>query len=191
MGDRWQSNNLLCSTYVWLPLEIKETNVSLKWIDSWIRDVKTESWTEAPEYGEYEAEKAQLADGALDRSCIRCSNGTSVTNLGSVEFSGLDARSPRKVTIVLTHAVGGAQQRYAAVTCNGNEQIIAFLPTGSNGTDTACDSTLHCSLSPGKNTVLISRMDGWMRQTLTKLVYLAIERRKLLCSPPAGDAVKG
>ncbi|CAI0654976.1 unnamed protein product [Colletotrichum noveboracense] len=160
MGDRWQSNNLLRSTYIWLPLEIKETNVSLTWRDSWILDGKTESWREAPEYREYEAETAQLDDGALDRSCIGCSNGKSVTNLGSVEFSGLDARSATKVTIVLTHAVGGAQQRYAAVTCNGNEQIIAFLPTASNGTDTAGNSNLYCNLLPGMNNVSISRTDG-------------------------------
>ncbi|KAL3291858.1 glycosyl hydrolase family 43 protein [Colletotrichum asianum] len=160
MGDRWQSNNLLRSTYVWLPLEIKEINVSLKWRDSWELDAKTESWREAPEYREYEAETALLADGALDRSCIGCSNGTSVTNLGSVAFSGLYARSARKVTIVLTHAVGGAQQRHAAVTCNGKRQIIALLPTASNGTETAGNSTLHCNLSPGKNTVLIARING-------------------------------
>ena len=44
LGDRWQPKNPIDGTYIWLPLEIKETEASLRWRDSWrLSDVETGS----------------------------------------------------------------------------------------------------------------------------------------------------
>lgn len=40
MGDRWLKDDLANSPYIWLPLEIKGTDVSMQWHDKWALDAK-------------------------------------------------------------------------------------------------------------------------------------------------------
>ncbi len=35
LGDRWEPKNPIDGTYIWLPLEIKDTDAVLRWRDSW------------------------------------------------------------------------------------------------------------------------------------------------------------
>jgi hypothetical protein len=44
LGDRWNSNNLTDSRYVWLPLTIKGTTVSMTCATSWILDAAAGTW---------------------------------------------------------------------------------------------------------------------------------------------------
>jgi hypothetical protein len=44
MGDRWQPSSLGTSPYVWLPLTIKGTSVSMAWHAQWFIDTATGLW---------------------------------------------------------------------------------------------------------------------------------------------------
>lgn len=44
LGDRWMKDDLANSPYVWLPLEIKGTDVSMQWHDKWVLDAKAGTW---------------------------------------------------------------------------------------------------------------------------------------------------
>ena len=39
MADRWNSNNLRDSRYVWLPLEVQDKELAIRWYDSWDRSI--------------------------------------------------------------------------------------------------------------------------------------------------------
>jgi len=44
MGDRWIPSSLGTSPYVWLPLTVKGTSVSMAWDASWVIDTATGLW---------------------------------------------------------------------------------------------------------------------------------------------------
>jgi hypothetical protein len=44
MGDRWRPDSLGTSPYIWLPLTVKGTTVSLAWHDRWSIDTETGTW---------------------------------------------------------------------------------------------------------------------------------------------------
>jgi hypothetical protein len=44
MGDRWKPDSLGTSPYVWLPLAVNGTTVSLAWHDHWSIDTETGTW---------------------------------------------------------------------------------------------------------------------------------------------------
>lgn len=44
LGDRWNSNNLAASTYIWLPLTISGTSVSMAWYNGWSANLSNGTW---------------------------------------------------------------------------------------------------------------------------------------------------
>jgi hypothetical protein len=48
MGDRWNAANLGDSTYVWLPLDINGTTLSITWYSRWSLDVSRGQWSADP-----------------------------------------------------------------------------------------------------------------------------------------------
>ena len=44
MGDRWIPSSLGTSPYIWLPLTVKGTSVSLAWHARWFIDTSTGRW---------------------------------------------------------------------------------------------------------------------------------------------------
>jgi hypothetical protein len=45
MGDRWSPSHLGDSSYVWLPLDVQGTRVSMRWYASWNIEPSTGAWT--------------------------------------------------------------------------------------------------------------------------------------------------
>ena len=45
MGDRWISGAITNSSYVWLPLTVSGTTLSLPWVNNWAINVSTGAWT--------------------------------------------------------------------------------------------------------------------------------------------------
>ena len=44
MGDRWDSSDITNSTYVWLPLEISGSTITMPWENSWNLNITTGTW---------------------------------------------------------------------------------------------------------------------------------------------------
>lgn len=154
MGDRWDSDNLMRSSYIWLPLQISDTDVSLEWYESWTLDIDSGEWGPSPDHETYEAEDATLSDDAESYDCDECSEGSAVGKLGTVQFDWTGSTSERG-TVVITHINDGDDQLWANVTCNGAVQTIAFLPTGDEDTG---NSTVQCDLVES-NTLIITGED--------------------------------
>lgn len=48
MGDRWVPKDLANSTYIWLPLTISGTSLSMKWYGRWLLNAVTGTWAPVP-----------------------------------------------------------------------------------------------------------------------------------------------
>ncbi|KAI1332753.1 galactan 1,3-beta-galactosidase [Xylariaceae sp. FL0255] len=164
LGDRWVSTDLGASTYVWLPLSISGTSVSMNNYVNWVPNVSAGTWAAGPSETTPEAEAATLAGSAVVMSCSGCSGGKDVGYIGgpspagSVEFTGVTSDATTTTSIRIKYLNGDSSPRYATVTVNGVSQKIAFLPV-SGGSPSS--SVLNANLNSGSaNTVTITTTDG-------------------------------
>ncbi|ROW10041.1 hypothetical protein VPNG_06514 [Cytospora leucostoma] len=167
LGDRWVSDDLEASTYVWLPLNFSDTTaVTLSDYVNWVPNVAAGgSWTAGPSETDPQGENATLAGGAKVVSCSGCSGGEAAGYIGgstggSVTFGGVVSDVATTTTIRIKYENGDGAPRYANVSCNGVEQVLAFLPTAS-GQGAPGSSVLNCALTKGSdNVVVITQTDG-------------------------------
>jgi hypothetical protein len=163
MGDRWQSGNLMRSTYVWLPLSISGTTASMKNAVNWVLNPATGATAAGPKENTYEAESATLANDARAISCSGCSGGKAIgyiggTASGSLTFANVQSDASTKTTIRIKHLNGDNSQRTARVSVNGKAQTVSFLPHG--GGDPAT-SVVHAELKQGANQIVVGGDKGW------------------------------
>ncbi|GAB1207598.1 hypothetical protein APSETT445_006322 [Aspergillus pseudonomiae] len=167
MGDRWDSSNLMRSTYIWLPLTIEGTTARLNNETAWVLPLDG-TWSSAGDGSSYEAESSHnaLSNGAKIISCSSCSGGKSVGYIGgpddgTAEISNIASEASTETTIRVRYANGNNSQRFANVTVNGQSHVLAFLPSGSG--NTPFTSTLHTTLEQGDtNTITFSAYEeGW------------------------------
>lgn len=165
MGDRWLKDNLMASTYVWLPLSISGTSVTMKNFVSWVPTANFASWQTPPDETSYEGEKATYGGQARNVDCSPCSNKVAAGYIGgpdkgSVSFSGIKSNIDGMTTIRIKFLNGDKSPRYANVKVNGDQgRKVAFLPANGD----PASSTLHANLKKGSdNTVVIEGIEnGW------------------------------
>ncbi|KAI1101608.1 carbohydrate-binding module family 35 protein [Jackrogersella minutella] len=168
LGDRWVSSNLMASTYVWLPLTISGTTVTMANADSWVPNLSStsaEASVAKPSEASYEGEAAAYGGDARDVACSACSGGTAAGYVGgpdngTVTFSNLRSDASARTTVRVRYVNGDSTPRYANVYVNGGAaQKLAFLPTGSS----VSSSSLNTDLKSGSaNTIVIEGFeDGW------------------------------
>jgi hypothetical protein len=163
MGDRWQSNNLMRSTYIWLPLTLDGTSASMKNAVNWILNPTSGAMTSGPSENSYEGESATLSNGAKSQACAGCSNGKEAGYIGgatggTVVFSNVQSSAATRTTLRIKHMNGDSGQRVADVSVNGKTQRVAFLPNG--GADPG-SSVAHADMKQGSNEVRISVQGNW------------------------------
>ncbi|QRV98871.1 glycoside hydrolase family 43 protein [Ceratobasidium sp. AG-Ba] len=168
MGDRWFSNNLMRSSYIWLPLSVSGTTLSLpnNYVN-WVMDANSGSMTAGPSENWYEAENASRSGAAVVASCSGCSGGSAVGYLGGsgngvLTFNNVGSNASTRTTLRIKHENGDTAQRYGTITVNGVSQTVAFLPTADG--QTPGSSVVHVSLNSGtSNTVIIAKSgDGYV-----------------------------
>lgn len=161
MGDRWYSDNLMKSSYIWLPLELSGgTNVWLRNRSSWVPNMAAGSWSAAPSERNYEGESGTMRNGARRVTCSGCSagaaagyvGGTSGTN-GEVELQ-VQSDIATRTTIRLRHANGDSGERFGAVRINGASTNVGFLPT--SGGQSPGLAAVNVDLRAGSNTIVIA-----------------------------------
>jgi hypothetical protein len=162
MGDRWHSENLMRSTYVWLPLQISGTTASMKNTVNWILDPVTGATSAGPEENSYEGENANLANGAVSQACSSCSASKAAGYIGgppsgSATFPNVQSPTTTRTTLRIKHLNGDSSQRYANVSVNGKTQRVAFLPHGGGS---PASSVLHVDLVQGANEIKITGING-------------------------------
>ncbi|PQE29331.1 Glycosyl hydrolase family 43 protein [Rutstroemia sp. NJR-2017a WRK4] len=169
MGDRWQSSNLMTSTYVWLPLTISGTTATMANRVNWIINAAAGTWSTAPSETTPEAESSTnaLASGAKIIACSGCSGSDSVGYIGgpspggTLTFNGISSSAATTTTLRIHHTNGDSTQRYANVIVNGVSNIVAFLPTTNDNTPGT--SLLTTPLKSGTSNVIVfqSYNSGW------------------------------
>ncbi|PQE22970.1 Glycosyl hydrolase family 43 protein [Rutstroemia sp. NJR-2017a BBW] len=169
MGDRWQSSNLMTSTYVWLPLTISGTTATMANRVNWIINAAAGTWSTAPSETTPEAEASTnaLASGAKIISCSGCSGSDSVGYIGgpspggTLTFNGISSSAATTTTLRIHHTNGDSTQRYANVIVNGVSNIVSFLPTTNDNTPGT--SLLTTPLKSGTSNVIVfqSYNSGW------------------------------
>lgn len=166
MGDRWVSDNLMRSTYIWLPLQIDGTTATMKNSVNWVVDPSSGSMVAGPSENTYEGESAVLSGGARSQSCSGCSGGKSAGYLGgstggAALFSNVQSSATTRTTIRIKHLNGDTGQRYADVSINGKSQRVAFLPNNGGGTGDPASSVVHADLKSGSNEIKITGVNGY------------------------------
>jgi len=158
MGDRWLKNNLMASSYVWLPLSISGTSVSMKNAESWVPTANLAAWQARPSETSYEGEKGTYGGKARNVDCSTCSGKAAAGYIGgpdrgSVGFAGIRSDIDGVSTIRIRYLNGDTGPRYATVRVNGDEgRKVAFLPAKGD----PLISTLHARLKKGSdNTIVI------------------------------------
>lgn len=155
----------MASTYVWLPLSISGTSVTMKNFVSWVPTTNFVAWQRPPAENSYEGERATYGGRARDISCSSCSNGVAAGYIGgpdrgSVTFSGIRSDIDGLTTIRIKFLNGDSSPRYANVRVNGDAgRRVAFLTARGD----PASSTLHANLRRGSdNTIVIEGVgDGW------------------------------
>ncbi|KAH7131890.1 galactan 1,3-beta-galactosidase [Dendryphion nanum] len=165
MGDRWIKDNLMRSTYIWLPLTISGRTASMKNSVNWVPNAATGAMNAGPSENSYEGESAQLSNGAKKVSCSGCSGKNSAgyvggTDNGVVTFGDVQSSATTRTTIRIKYLNGDKSQRFVDVSVNGGAvQRVAFLPSG--GTDPA-SASLHADVRSGANEVrIVGVQGGW------------------------------
>jgi len=148
----------MASSYVWLPLSISGTSVSMKNFVSWVPTINFAAWKNPPSEGSYEAEKATYGGKARNVDCSTCSNKVAAgyvggPDKGSVSFSGVESSVDGLTTIRIKYLNGDSSPRYANVRVNGDGgRKVAFLPAKGD----PASSTLNVNLKKGStNTIVI------------------------------------
>ncbi|KAK4121514.1 carbohydrate-binding module family 35 protein [Parathielavia appendiculata] len=161
LGDRWVKDNLMASTYVWLPLRISGTTVTMKNFVSWVPTSNPASWQNPPAETSYEAEKAAYGGKARTVDCAGCSGKLAAGYIGgpdrgSVTFSGIRSDIDGLTTIRIKFLNGDSGPRYANVRVNGDGgRKVAFL----QATGDPASSTLHANLRKGSSNTIV--IEGW------------------------------
>jgi hypothetical protein len=159
MGDRWRSENLARSTYVWLPLTISGTSVSMKNMVNWIPDVNAGTAIAGPSEGSYEAESSTLAGGAKSVTCSGCSGSKAAgyiggSSNGAVTFANVNSNKATRTTVRIKYENGNTAERYADVQSNGGaKQRVAFVQ--SDDGNTPASAVVNLDLRQGSNSLII------------------------------------
>lgn len=174
MGDRWVSSNLQASTYVWLPLSISGTKVTMKNFVSWVPNLDSASaWSNPPAENSYEGEKATYSGGTKDVSCSGCSGGKAAGYIGGdkagkLSFSGIQSDAGGMTTIRVKFNNGDTNPRHAQATVNGGSPIKLAFESASGD---PASSTLNVQLRAGSaNAIVIEGVDGGWGPDIDRLM---------------------
>lgn len=180
MGDRWVSRNLQASTYVWLPLTVDGTKVTLKNRGSWIPNAADPAgtWEAAPAQTTYDATAGVYEGSARDVPCARCEGGKAAGYLGGGEgndgrltLSGIrsDGADGALTTVQLRYTNGDSSPRYAALRVNGAAEPVevAFQPSAGE----VRTSVVHVPLQSGEaNELVFEGLRGGWAPDLEKVI---------------------
>jgi hypothetical protein len=136
MGDRWESDNLMTTTYVWLPLTISGTTATLHNEVNWVLDIAGGTWKSGPTESSFEAEDRSnaVAGGAKVADCANCSGAKDVGYVGgkpggTLTFPNVSSSVATNTTIRIHYVNGDKSRRFANVVVNGVGNVVAFLQT--------------------------------------------------------------
>jgi hypothetical protein len=160
------------STYIWLPLDISETSISMNWLVNW----EPATSQNGPSETNYNGYSAGLSNGAKLVSCSGCVDSNAAGYLGGpsdgkATFSNIYSSTSTKTTIRIYFENGDSTQRFADISVNGQSpQRVAFLPSANSYT--RAKSVFTANLNQGwGNTIVVG---GYNASYAADIDYLAV-----------------
>ncbi len=167
MGDRWDASatplSLANSRYIWLPLNINGTTVTMNWVGGWTANLTTGAWS--PVSGtSYEAESAAntLSGAARVQACTGGSGGQCVGYIGNgasntLRFNNLNVATAGSYDVIIYYSSGDAAPRLADISANGGAATTYnFVKSGGV---TSLKGTF--SFNAGNNTLLFANSTAY------------------------------
>jgi len=165
-GDRWQGDHLADSRYVWLPITISGTKMSMSWDNYWTIDTATGAHTNEPTDSgtvyEAEATKNTLHGAAVVQSCSG-SGGKCVGYIGKsadnyLIFNGVTATAAGTHTLRVYYPISDKTYRTAYISVNGGTGTAHKFPP----TDNVVRSVgFEITLNAGDNTIKFYNNDAY------------------------------
>lgn len=170
MGDRWTPENLMRSTYIWLPLTFDGASVNMEDRRSWIID--TAGHWGHPGFGSDHLPNmygTDLFGGAHLAPCSTCPPGSNYTIAGidspddGVMVKNANSLDDVDAALLIHFRNEGTEQRYGWVKVNDEQPMkISYLPSCKE----TCPfydqsiSVVHIPLGAGVNEIKVSGADG-------------------------------
>lgn len=160
------------STYIWLPLDISGTSVTMSWLVNWLPT----TFENGPSENNYDGYKASLSNGAKLVSCSGCIDSIAAGYLGGpsdggATFTNVYSSTTTQTTIRIYFENGDQTQRFADVSVNGGTaQRVAFLPS-ANG-NTPAKSVFTAQLNEGSSNTI--EVMGFNASYAADIDYLAV-----------------
>lgn len=167
MGDRWTPDNLMRSTYIWLPLEFEGTSVKMEDRRSWI--MNTNGLWGSPGFGmDHLPADAELFGDAKVIPCPACSaSNFTISGIDSPDdgFVARNANSldDRDAIVMIFFRNEGTTQRQGIIKLNDETpRKVTYLPSCTKDCPwyDVSVSVMHIPMSAGVNQIRISGADG-------------------------------
>jgi hypothetical protein len=162
LGDRWKSQDLASSTYIWLPLTISGTSVTMKNKVNWVPNTRRGRWTENIRENSYEGEAGSAVGRARTVSCSDCSGRSSMGYIGgpdggAVTISNVSTTTAGETTVRIKYVNGANTTRFANVRVNEQRAVkLEFLPTAG----VTNSATFVANLANTGNVIVFEGVDG-------------------------------
>ncbi|EIW60508.1 galactan 1,3-beta-galactosidase [Trametes versicolor FP-101664 SS1] len=155
MGDRWRSNLLGSSQYIWLPLDFSSGAPQLVQADVWSVNLNAGTYSVASGTT-YEAEKGTLGGSSRLLTNSGFSGGTAVGYLGNGGTVTITVQGRGTAQwVALYIANGDSSWRNTTISVNGGAPISLDQPnTGGGGV--VLSIPVQLNLRSGSNTILFS-----------------------------------
>ncbi|KAJ7630472.1 galactan 1,3-beta-galactosidase [Roridomyces roridus] len=160
-GDRWRSDILGSSTYIWLPLSWASGVPQLVWADLWNLNIANGSYSVVTGGTTYEAEK-----GVRSGSSTLISD-SSFRNGGSVAITVQGSGAQQWVSLYIAN--GDSTWRNSTVSVNGGASVVVQQPNTGGG-QIVLSVPLSLNLKSGSNTITFGAGQSNYAADLDKII---------------------
>ncbi|KAI0637093.1 galactan 1,3-beta-galactosidase [Trametes polyzona] len=169
MGDRWRSNLLGSSQYIWLPLDFSSGSPQLVHADVWSVNLNAGTYSVASGTT-YEAENGQLGGSSRLLSNSAFSGGKAVGYLGNGGTVTITVQGRGTAQwVALYIANGDSSWRSTTISVNGGSSITLDQPnTGGGGV--VLSIPVQLNLRSGSNTITFSSGQSNYAADLDKII---------------------
>ncbi|KZV96920.1 Arabinanase/levansucrase/invertase [Exidia glandulosa HHB12029] len=172
MGDRWRSNVLGDSRYIWLPLDFSSGTPKLVWADIWTVNLSAGTYS-AASGTTYEAEKGTRGGNSTLITNSAFSGGQGIGFLGNggtitiSNVQGTGASGGQWVSVYFAN--GDSSYRNTTITVNGGSPVTLDQPD-SGGSSVILSVPVKLALKSGANTLVFGSGQSNYAADLDKIV---------------------
>ncbi|KAI0807147.1 galactan 1,3-beta-galactosidase [Fomes fomentarius] len=169
IGDRWRSDLLGSSSYIWYPLDFSSGSPQITHADVWSVNIAAGTWSVASGTT-YEAENGSRSGSSTILSSSAFSGGNAVGFLGNGGSVSITVQGRGTAQwVALYFANGDSSWRNTTVSVNGGSQVWLDQPS-SGGGNVVISVPVKLNLNSGSNTITFSAGQSNYAADLDKII---------------------